>query len=102
MEPFRFTSAQLRTFLLQAFSDDELHALCFDYFRDVSDEFSTGMTKSQKVQLLIQYCTRRRLIPNLTHALQRERPETFAQQCIPLRPQFRRDLLSPRNEAASR
>ena len=83
MEPFRFTSAQLRTFLLQAFSDDELHALCFDYFRDVSDEFGTGMTKSQKVQLLIQYCTRRRLIPNLTHALQRERPEPFAQHFAP-------------------
>ncbi len=83
MEPIRYTSAQLRTFLLQAFSDDELHALCFDYFRDVSDEFGSGMTKGQKVQLLIQYCTRRSLIPNLAHALQRERPEPFAQHFAP-------------------
>jgi tetratricopeptide (TPR) repeat protein len=83
MELSRFNTSTLRNFLLQAFSDDELGALCFDYFRDVSDQFGSGMTKGQKVQLLLQYCTRRNLMPNLARALQRERPEPYATHFVP-------------------
>ena len=65
---------------MRSFSDGELEAVCFDYFRDLGDEFTLGMLKSRKVQLLIQYCERRGLTPNLLVALQRERPHTYAQQ----------------------
>jgi tetratricopeptide (TPR) repeat protein len=68
----------LREFIIRAFSDDELEILCYDYFRDISDEFTARMTKGQKVQLLIQLCDRRDLMQNLLVALQRERPTAFA------------------------
>ena len=43
-------TADLRRFLVDAFDDEELKSLCFDYFRDVYDDFTTGMTKTQMIQ----------------------------------------------------
>jgi hypothetical protein len=38
------------------------------------------MSKSKKIQLLIEYCQQRDLFPNLLAALQRTRPDQYAQQ----------------------
>jgi len=76
---FLVITPALRDFIMRVFSDGELETLCFDYFRDISDEFTAGMLKSRKVQLLIQYCDSRGLTPNLLVALQRERPIAYAQ-----------------------
>ena len=46
MEP---TTADIRRFLVNTFSDEDLKTLCFDYFRDVYDDFTTGMTKGQMI-----------------------------------------------------
>ena len=72
MEP---TTADLRRFLVDAFSDEELKALCFDYFRDVYDAFTTGMTKTQMIQIVIERCVRRDALANLEAALRAERPD---------------------------
>ena len=69
------STADLRRFLVDAFSDEELKALCFDYFRDVYDAFTTGMTKTQMIQIVIERCVRRDAIPNLYAALRAERPD---------------------------
>ena len=71
-------SADIRQFLFDFFNDEEFTTLCFDYFPEVQDNFSRGMTKAEKVQLLLEYCHRRKLIPNLPAALQRARPEPYA------------------------
>ena len=71
------TTADIRKFLTEAFSDDEFTTLCFDYFPQVSEGFTSGMTKWQKVQLLIEYCQRHDALPNLLAALERTRPEQF-------------------------
>ncbi len=72
------TTADMRHFLTNAFSDEEITTLCFDQFRPVYDNFSTGMSKGQKIQRLLEYCEQHAEWPNLLTALQRERPAQFA------------------------
>jgi hypothetical protein len=54
-----FNTAAVRELLLAAFSDEELMTFCFDNFRPVYEEFTAGMSRTQKVQLLLDYCVRR-------------------------------------------
>jgi hypothetical protein len=73
-------TADIRQFLTEAFSDEELITLAFDYFTVAYDDFASGMTKQQKIQLLLEYCQRRQVIPNLLAAIQRTRPEQYKKQ----------------------
>ena len=70
-------TADLRRFLVDAFSDEDLKALCFDYFRDVYDDFTTGMTKTQMIQIVIERCDRRDALAGLYAALRIERREQY-------------------------
>jgi hypothetical protein len=74
------TNADLRQFILQSFSDEELETLCFDYFRDVRQDFTIGMIKNSKVMLLIDYCQSRGRLDDLTAALARERPASWREK----------------------
>ena len=51
-------TATIRALLNDAFSDGELTTLCFDYFPAVYDQFGSGMSRSDKIQRLIEYCAR--------------------------------------------
>ena len=70
-------TADIRQYLTSSYSDEELITLCADYFRDVYDNFAVGMTKTAKIQLLLDHCQRRELMPNLLVALERDRPEQY-------------------------
>lgn len=70
--------AQLRQFINELFSDDELEDLCFDYFPEVLRDFTQGMTKGQKVRLLIGHAERRGRLEHLTTALAMLRPDAYA------------------------
>ena len=74
------STADIRPFINQHFNDEELDILCFDYFRAVKDNFTAGMTKTHKVQLLLEYTERHAVLPNLVGALARERPGLYAQR----------------------
>lgn len=74
------SSAEIRQFLFEFFSDDELTSLCFDYFPQVYDDFAASMTKQHKTRMLLEYCQHRELVPNLIGALQRARPEVYAER----------------------
>jgi formylglycine-generating enzyme required for sulfatase activity len=76
-DPMPTDTADIRQYLTSAYNDEELSTLCSDYFRDVYDTFVSGMTKTQKIQLLLDHCQRRDLIPNLLAALERDRPEQY-------------------------
>ena len=39
-------------------SDEELTTFCFDCYRPVYEEFTAGMSRTGKVQLLVAYCER--------------------------------------------
>lgn len=70
-------SGTIREFLTATFSDEELTTLCFDYFRPVYENFSTGMSKGQKIQLLFDHCTRREHISALLARLAEVRPQQY-------------------------
>jgi formylglycine-generating enzyme required for sulfatase activity len=67
----------IRQYLTSAYGDEELATLCSDYFREAYENFTAGMTKAQKIQLLLDYCQRRDQFPNLLAALKRDRPEQY-------------------------
>ena len=71
------TDAQLRPLIVRKLSADEIRGVCFDYFPSVYDELTPGMTKSQMAELLVGYCRRHDLIPNLRTALHAINPNTF-------------------------
>jgi formylglycine-generating enzyme required for sulfatase activity len=78
--PDQPSTADIRQSLFDFFNDEELTVLCFDFFREVHDNFASGMTRAQKVQLLLDYCDRRTIIPNLLAAIQRARPEQYKER----------------------
>ena len=63
-----YDTADIRKFITDCFSDEELTTFCFDYFRDAYEEFAAGMSKTEKVQRLIEGCVRREALPNLLTA----------------------------------
>jgi formylglycine-generating enzyme len=68
------TNTDLRKFINQFFSDEDLETFCFDYFREVSDDFGGGMSKNRKAMRLIAYCESRGVLDNLRANLEKERP----------------------------
>jgi hypothetical protein len=102
-----YDTAVIRQFLFERFDDEELKRLCFDYFTDVYHDFTTGMRKSQMVQLLLEHCQKQERLPALLAAMERERPEPYqaefsaprveastAQRSIPLRRNLRQIFVS--------
>jgi len=75
-----FSSIAARRFLSDAFSDDELVTFCFDFFSEVEKDFSTGMSKGEKIQKLLEYCQQHEGVEALFKALQENQPEQYLQR----------------------
>ncbi len=74
-------ASELRQFLVDHFSREEIEVFCADYFRDVYSDFEgSAMSKTQWAHKLVDYCQRRSLMPRLRAALQKERHEPFTQR----------------------
>lgn len=67
----------IRQFLNDYFNDSEFTTFCFDYFLNVYQNFTDGMNKGQKIQLLLDYCLRQGKMPHLLANLQKERSEQY-------------------------
>ncbi|MFO7169267.1 MAG: hypothetical protein DIU80_014680 [Chloroflexota bacterium] len=67
----------LRGLLTAACSASDLTTLCYDYFTEVYEEFDAGMTKSQKVQLLIDYCGRNGRTEQLLALVEKKNPYQY-------------------------
>lgn len=95
-------TAKTRQFLQKRFNDPELNALCADYFPDVYDDFTDGMRKSQKVQLLLDHCQNQQRWTYLMAALEQERPAAYTQLFVAtlkteaVRPIYARPQRDPR------
>ena len=72
-----YSSAEVRRFLLESFSDEEIEVFCFDHFPDARQELSASMSKGEKVAHMLEYIQQRGLIRKLFTALQIERPDQF-------------------------
>jgi len=71
--------ADVRRLLMDAFNDEEIQTLCFDHFPQVLDEFSAGMSKSDKVLRLLIHCRHHNLTSQLLSAIQTVRPSQYAE-----------------------
>ena len=60
-----------------AFSDGELTALCFDNFRPVYEDFTSGMSKGDKIQRLLNYCDRHVQVEDLLAAVEKANPVQY-------------------------
>lgn len=54
-----YNTAVIRELLLAAFSDEELTTFCYDAFQPVYEEFTSGMSRTQKIQRLVEQCGNR-------------------------------------------
>ena len=70
-------TAEIRKFLIDVLDDEALTELCYDYFRDVYENFTKGMTRRQKIQLLIEYCDKHEIFPNLLVLLKKADPDLY-------------------------
>ena len=74
-----FNSAALRELLLTALSDEQFTSLAYDYFRSVYNDFTAGQSRSQRVQLLVEYCERRNAQELLLAQVQKINPARYTQ-----------------------
>ena len=75
------STARLRKLLTSAFSDEDLDIFCFDHFRVVYNGFTSGMSKPQKIQRLIEHCDRTGTLAPLYERVAEERP-TYCEPAI--------------------
>ena len=81
----RWNTEALRELLTAAFSDEELTTLCFDTFRTIYEDFATGMSKKQKIQLLLDYCIRHEQVEELLAAVRKANPAQYDKRASGLR-----------------
>lgn len=67
----------IRTVLLENLSDSEFDALCIDCFPAVRREFTAGMTRTQKANLLLEFCQNNRAFSELADGVSRLAPKRF-------------------------
>ena len=67
----------LRNLLQEVFDDERLVSFCYDHFRPVHDKFASGMLRSQKIQLLIEYCGRHEESDKLLDLVKKENPSQY-------------------------
>lgn len=70
----KYSTSALRTSLTESFSDTDITVLCFDYFPEVQNQFSSGMPKGEKIQLLLEYCKTQESFQRLVEAIRKIRP----------------------------
>lgn len=68
------SNTELRKFIIESFSDEELDIFCFDHFPEVFGENEGALGRSRKAINLIRYCQHRGRQHDLETALARERP----------------------------
>ena len=73
-----FNTAVIRELLSSGFNDEELKTLSYDHFRPVYEEFTTGMTKGEMIQLLLDYAGRRDEIRSLLDTVRQANPSHYA------------------------
>lgn len=59
----------LKARMIRQFDDVTYSAFCLDYFPDVFEQFSGGMRKDYKVELLLNYCVEKGLLKYLARLL---------------------------------
>lgn len=70
---------EIRRLLTEAFGDEGFTFFCYDHFRDVHRQFSAGMTRPAKIQLLIDHCDGHNLFDRLLSLVRKANPAKCAE-----------------------
>jgi len=73
----RLHTAVVRELIKEGFSDEELIVFCYDYFPEVYHQFGTGMSKTVKIQRLIEYCVGHIQIESLLERVREHNPAQY-------------------------
>lgn len=76
----------IRELLAAAFSASEIATLAFDLFQPVYQEFTPGMTTSQKIEMIVTHAAKREEIPRLLAYVEKGNPYRYQQFADRLRP----------------
>jgi hypothetical protein len=69
----------LRKLVESALTDNQLSDLCFDYAPRISDQFTTGQTKSERIRSFVEYVIRQGKTTELLSAIERLNPHKYAE-----------------------
>jgi hypothetical protein len=72
-----YNTEAIRKLLNSAFNDDDLAFFCFDHFRPVYDQFSSGMGRLAKIHLLIEYCDKQDEFDSLLTKVKEINPKQY-------------------------
>jgi hypothetical protein len=72
--------AEIRHFINELYSDEEIEILCFDHFPEVYSNFTSGLTKVQKILRLLSFCQSRERVAELLTILKESRSQAFTRQ----------------------
>ena len=72
-----WNTATVRQLLTAALDDEGLTELCYDHFRPVYEGFSSGMSKKQKIQRLLDYCIRYGQLEKLLKLVEERNPAQY-------------------------
>ena len=73
----QYNTAALREWITASLDDGEVTTLCFDYFTAVYNDLASGMTRSQKIQRLIEHCVKHDRIPELIQRVNEINPAQY-------------------------
>jgi len=73
-----YNLAAIRELVVAAFSSEELSTLCFDYYREVYEQFTTGQSKPDRVLRLVEHADRRLLLNDLLAHIRASNPNQYA------------------------
>jgi len=73
----QYKTAAIRQLLFDAFSDEELNSFSFDFFQPLYENFSSGMSKKEKIQLILDYCVRHGEIERLLMLVKEKNPYQY-------------------------
>lgn len=80
-----YNTTTIQKLLSEAFTDEGFTRFTMDYFPGVFEQFSIGMTKSQRIQLVIEYCNRHNQFPHLLDLVRSANPDIYAKYVARLR-----------------
>lgn len=72
------SSTLIRDLLTDAFSDEDLTTFCYDHFHEAYEAFTSGMSKIQKLQRLLEYCERQGKRETLLKLVKEHNPAQYA------------------------
>lgn len=75
-----YDTRAIRNFVNDVFDDNELGYFCHDYFKEVYKNFTVGMTKKQKIQMLLIHCEQKDHMSKLLGHLRDERSRAYEHQ----------------------